>query len=370
MRVILVYFGRMGGGPVYALEIAKKLKEKAELFCLISSQIENLKFWQEAELSFYKVPTYNNVFGFLISFFDLPKFLKICKKIKEFSPDVIYYPFFHPWQAKISSFFRKTPKVFTVHDPIIHKGERNFIIQWLQDKIIRKSKRIIILSSIFKQIIAEKGIPEENIDVIPHGIFDYYRNFRTVKDMPFRNAKQEQLTILFFGRILEYKGLGVLLRAFPLIKKRIPAVKLLIAGDGDTKPYKKLLNGLSDVKIINKWIRDEEIGEYFSAADLVVCPYSGASQSGVIPIAYMFYLPVVATKVGGLEEQVIHGLTGLLAEPDDENGLADACTEILKDEAKRKKMGEAGYEMAQREWDWEKISDKVLESLKKSIKEK
>lgn len=364
MKIALIYFGRKGGGPVYSLEIAKELAKKTDLLAFISRQTENLKFWQKSGVHLYQVSTYTNFLGFLLSLFNFKKFFLIFKKIKSFSPDIIYYPFFHPWFPIINLLFPRVPKVFTVHDPILHKGERNFFLIFLQNITIKKCQRIIILSNIFRKTLVAKNVPEENIDVIPHGIFDYYKKFREGEIL-----KEEELhppTILFFGRIIEYKGLNLLLKAFSLIKKEIKEAKLLIVGEGDLNRYKTPLKELKDIKVENRWIKDEEIGGYFSGIDLLVCPYIEASQSGVIPIAYMFKIPVVATEVGGLEEQVNHGITGFLVSPNNPEELAKACINLLKDREKAKQMGENGFKKAFQEWNWETISEKVFQALKKT----
>ncbi len=158
------------------------------------------------------------------------------------------------------------------------------------------------------------------------------------------------------------------MRAFPLIKKEVQRARLFIVGSGDLGPYQDILKeiGEADIEIENRWIADEEIGSYFARAHLAVCPYIEASQSGLIPLAYVFKVPVVATHVGGLKEQVEHGRTGLLVPPNDPLKFARACIEILKDSEKRKWMGEQGFNKAQREWNWDMITEKVLESLRKA----
>lgn len=377
MKIALIYLGRRGGGPVYSLEISRKLREKAEVFCVISRQMENVSVWQKDIKNLYQVDTYTNKKEFFLSFFDLPRFSRLKKKIQEFSPDVIYYPFFHFWLPLINLWFPKIPKVYTCHDPILHSGEDNALMRWLQDLLIRQSQRVIILSSVFKDVISNKGIVPEKIDVIPHGIFDYYSAAAEVEknhgvqacqkppvaSMDDRSYSQRPPTLLFFGRILEYKGLDILLKSWPIIKEKAPKARLLIVGGGDLKPYQELLAGQRDIIIENKWINDNEVAGYFQQADVMACPYREASQSGAIPVAYVFKMPVVASKTGGLIDQVDHQKTGFLVEPGNIEELADACVKLLKDEGLRKEMGESGYQKATTEWSWENIGDKVLRSL-------
>ena len=74
----------------------------------------------------------------------------------------------------------------------------------------------------------------------------------------------------------------------------------------------------------------------------MVLPYIEASQSGVIPIAYHFGKPVIATEVGGLPDMVDHGRTGYLVPPCDANALAKALILLLQDGELRRQFGENG----------------------------
>ena len=113
LRVALVYLGRKGGGPVYSLEIAKRLQNKAEVLAVVSQQVENLSLWQKQVSQVFAVKTYTNKGEFLRSFFYSPGKQEIKNKLKEFKPDVIYYPFFHFWLPFINHWFSEIPKVYT-----------------------------------------------------------------------------------------------------------------------------------------------------------------------------------------------------------------------------------------------------------------
>lgn len=152
--------------------------------------------------------------------------------------------------------------------------------------------------------------------------------------------------LLFFGFVRGYKGLDILMRAMPGVRKQVD-VTLLVVGEfwKGKDNYMRLIGdlGISDfVHVIDAYIPNEEIGLYFSAADLVVQPYRSASGSAICQLAYAFGKPVIATNVGSLREVVIDGENGRIVPPDNVTALADAiCTslepEVLKrltDEAK------------------------------------
>ena len=360
MRIALIYLGRRGGGSIYSLEIAKALAEKAEVLAVISRQAWNLKAWHKSGISLIEVPTYNSVLEFIPSTLNFRKHLALRRKIQQFNPDVLYYPMLHLWTPLINALLSSVPKVVTIHDPILHQGERNPVVALIQRKAIHQATRVIILSHAFTDTIQHQGMPRERIDVIPHGEFSYYSGLSSLQ------KGHHPPTLLFFGRISKYKGIEVLLKAFSIIKKQIPQARLLIVGSGDLSPYKKQLENLEDVTVINRWVKDEEVGAYFCQADVLVAPYTDASQSGVIPIAYAFRVPVITTQVGGLPEQVEDGKTGLLVPPGDAIQLARACVQLLTNPNEAVKLGQTGYEKAMKEWNWHRITDQVLVSLKKA----
>jgi hypothetical protein len=143
-------------------------------------------------------------------------------------------------------------------------------------------------------------------------------------------------TLLFFGLIRRYKGLPRLLEAMPLVLKKVDCTLLVVGEFYEGKDHcLNLINALglaSNVRIIDRFIPDGEVSLYFSAADLVVLPYESATQSAIVPIAYAFERPVLATRVGGLPEAVRDGETGLLVEPHDPNTSGSSDHPLLRRE--------------------------------------
>ena len=140
------------------------------------------------------------------------------------------------------------------------------------------------------------------------------------------NIPEEGSYILFAGRISTYKGLDYLLPAMKQIHERHPACKLIVAGKGDfhfdISPYQHL----DYIDIRNRFIPDNELVALISHCAFMVCPYTNATQSGVVMSAYAFNKPVIATNVGGLPEMVRHEHYGLIVKEMDMTALADAIT--------------------------------------------
>jgi D-inositol-3-phosphate glycosyltransferase len=143
--------------------------------------------------------------------------------------------------------------------------------------------------------------------------------------------------VLFFGLVRAYKGLDVLLQSVALARAQVP-LTLVVAGEfyQDRAPYDALVAalGLGDaVRIHDRYVPNEDVEAYFRAADLVVLPYTSATQSGIAQIALSFERPVVVTRVGGLPEAVREGETGFVVPPGDPQALAQVLVEFFTTDA-------------------------------------
>ncbi len=101
---------------------------------------------------------------------------------------------------------------------------------------------------------------------------------------------------------------------------------------------------------------DEEVGLYYSAADVIALPYTECYQSAVLYMAYSFAKPVVASAVGGLAEVVEDGVTGLVVPPADAEQLADALVLLLEDVEMARRMGERGRGLVETKFGWSEIA--------------
>ncbi|CAG37941.1 glycosyltransferase family 4 protein [Desulfotalea psychrophila] len=294
--------------------------------------------------------------------------IKIFFEVKSFKPDIIHFQGEHVWFIPLRLLFRKYGIVITVHDVKSHIGEEKKWIEITQHILRKMSHKFIVHGEILKNELLDKHpwIENQQIHVIPHGPLTYYR----LKNSNF--YKEQENTILFFGRIHHYKGLDILIKAEPLISKKIQNLKIIVAGRcSKFGEYEKLITDYNKYKIINKFIPDEEISQLFQEASVIVLPYREASQSGIIPIAYDFKKAVVASNVGAISEVVDHLKTGILVEKENVNELANALCDLLICKEKRERFGEAGHKKLYSELNWNIIGDltvDVYQSLINNIK--
>ena len=171
--------------------------------------------------------------------------------------------------------------------------------------------------------------------------------------------------VLFFGLIRDYKGLDLLLDAWAQLRRagRTEGRRLIVAGGFYTarEPYLNRIadNGLQDeVLLHDRFIPDDDVKYYFSAADFVVQPYKTATQSGVTQIAYQFCVPMVVTAVGGLPEIVPDGRVGYVCPPTAE-GVAAAMDRMYEGDALKRFRENCVEE--RRRFSWEEMCSRVTE---------
>lgn len=261
--------------------------------------------------------------------------LKIVRQVKEFDPDVIHFQHGHLWFNLALPLLRRYPLVVTVHDPQPHAGDRESRVTpaWLMRFGYAQADQLIVHARTVKEIVCNQlHFPESIVHIVPHvALGDAQANLAT-QEIP--------NSLLFFGRIWEYKGLEYLIRAEPLISAQIPDLKIVIAGTGeDIDRYCKMMVHPEKFELHNEYIPEAQIAQFFRQSSIVVLPYIEATQSGVIPYAYTYCRPVIATTVGGLPDLVDDGRTGLLVPPRDEKALAEAIILLLQNNARRVQMG-------------------------------
>ncbi|OLC92760.1 MAG: hypothetical protein AUH86_18245 [Acidobacteria bacterium 13_1_40CM_4_58_4] len=183
-----------------------------------------------------------------------------------------------------------------------------------------------------RELIEGFGAGVARITVIPHGINTAVpsSSLTSIQAKRRLGIRDDQRTILFFGRITPYKGLEYLISAFGML--RGADYRLIIAGRPDRcEEYWSTIEKLirEDLKggrvvLRSEFIPDDETEIYFKAADVLVLPYRDIFQSGVLLLGYSFGLPALVADVGSLKEEIAEGKTGFVFRPEDPVDLAKA----------------------------------------------
>ncbi|MCL1937625.1 MAG: glycosyltransferase [Candidatus Azobacteroides sp.] len=246
---------------------------------------------------------------------------KTVRAIEKFQPDILlvayWMSFFVPAYGYIVSRLRKKTKIIIlVHNAIPH--EPRFFDKALAKLLFNRSDGFIVMSrTVEKDLLALS--PEAPRLLKPHPLYDHFgEKIEQTEALKALGINLNKKTLLFFGLIRDYKGLDLLIDAMALLDS---SYQLLIAGEtyGSFDKYQKQLDvspAKDRIYLFNRYIDDSEVSLLFSAADLLVLPYKSATQSGIIPVAYHFELPVVATDIGGLREMIEPAGTGIITLPE------------------------------------------------------
>lgn len=185
------------------------------------------------------------------------------------------------------------------------------------------------------ELVDEFGVRSDRVTIIPYGL----NNAVPITSLTSEDAKdrlqiqKDERTILFFGRIAPAKGLDCLLSALFQLRKSGSKHRLILAGRPDRceEYWQSLQTQIaafdSDETLVRaNFIPDEDIEIYFKAADVLVLPYRHIYQSGVLFLGQSFGLPVLASDVGSLKEEIVEGETGFIFAPENPSNLA-SCIE-------------------------------------------
>jgi glycosyltransferase involved in cell wall biosynthesis len=220
-----------------------------------------------------------------------------------------------------------------------------------------------------QELLADFGVPDSKCTVIPFGLNSTVPNTAlTPAEARSRlGLAPDEKVVLFFGYIAPYKGLEYLVEAMRLVAATMPGCRMIIAGQPKTnQAYWESISAQIDqaglrpiVSEYIKFILDEDTEVFFKAADALMLPYTQIFQSGVLFVGYNFGLPVIASDVGSLRDDIIEGETGFVCRPQDPADLAEAIkryfqSDLYRELPARRKMIQ---QFAQEKYSWTKVGE-------------
>lgn len=335
---------------IKVLHVGPSLKEQGGVVTVINS-ILNLDMKENVEFNTLSTFTNNKKMKAFIK--SILKYLKICIFNK---PDII-----HIHMASGGSFYRKSifvliSRLFNVKIIVHLHGARfrefysamNGIVKRYCRYIMNKTDKLIILTEEWRKFAEVIVKDKRKIALVS--------NFVQVPEKIKRNTKNEEVKILFLGRLGKRKGTYLLIKAAKIIKEKNIKFKMILAGDGEIDKCKKRIsdsNLENEIEVLG-WIDSEEREKYLRECDILALP-SYFESFGMSLIEGMSYsMPVIATKAGAMPYVVENEKDGILIKPGNYEELAEVLIELIENRSLRIKMGNRGYEHVQREF-----SDKV-----------
>lgn len=269
-------------------------------------------------------------------------------------------PFFTPLYSRRPKFLL----MHHVHQEVFNdslKFPAREIAKFLEGKLMplvyRKEKVIAVSESTKKDVLKLGIFKPENVCIVNPGI-DLAPLTKPVK-------KTDHPSLLYLGRLRDYKNIDIAIKAFAKVVKQIPEATFTIGGEGDKESdLKKLvedLNLIDSVHFLGR-VSDEDRDELYAKSWLSVQPSSHEGWGITVIEANFFGCPVIASNIPGLCDSVLDGKTGILIKPKSVNGFAKAISKVFRSPKLRQKMSDLGVERA-RKFNWSENTNHFLEAV-------
>lgn len=256
--------------------------------------------------------------------------------------DVVIVPMNFATAAPLAPSLRQ-PLVYFAHDPTPHPGDYAALGQRVtQALLISRASRVVALSRYAAGELTRLGVVERKLVTTPlSAVFE-------PQAQPARSGGP--MRFLFAGRMMAYKGGGILAGALPELAAH-DNWRLTIAGAGPALD-ESLRQRLShpNITILPNWMSEPELESHIAACDILLAPYRSATQSGVVAQALAFGKPSIVTPVGALPEQIGDGAAGWIASAADARALAEILVRVVKDDTSWAAKAAGAAEVATRAW--------------------
>jgi len=368
----LITQSEFGGAQRYCFDLAINLKADYEVVMAFGEQGEKgalARKLSENQIKYYPI---NFLKRSISPFSDIIALIQIISLIKKTKPDIIHLNSskisilgsLAIWVARLG--LKKTFRtVYTAHGWVFNEPlpawQKNFYI--LAEKITARFKDVIICVSHFdyETAIKNKIALEEKLVVVHNGIepINFLAKNVTRKKL---NLAPNQFVVGSIGNLYKTKGYKYLVETVKILKDGGINITAVIIGEGDER--RKLTALIKKYNLEDRVIligRIDEAAEFLSAFDIYVCSSVKEGLSYTIIEAMWAGLPIVATKVGGNEELISSGETGLLAEAKDPEAMAEKIKGLINDLETKENLGVRARMKAEQEFT---ISKMVTETKK------
>ncbi len=325
MRVLVWQWGRFGSAPRLAALLAEALRSLPGTSAVLSlssgAELLHGKAPPRCELP---VTTYAGLASFILRVGCVPFTLRrLTRRISALRPDIAVCVMPGPLDLLMAAALRRlrVPFVVLVHDADAHPGDGFPLQMRLQRALCRRAVAVGALTTHVAGRLRAQGLagtPRRPLLLLSHPPVAF--------DVPPRrddhpDGPDGTLRLLTFGRLLSYKGLDLLAEALARLGP-LPGLQIRVVGSGPESATLAALRALPGVTVENRWVPEDEVGCLLGWSDALVLPYREASQSGVAAAAIAAGRRVLATRVGGLEEQLAGAPGAILCDPDTDSLVA------------------------------------------------
>ncbi len=362
------------GGPTYnAAYLSKYISDDFETLLVAGMKDESEASSEYIVDSLDLKPSYiNDMYREINPVKDYPAYKELVRIIKDFKPDIV-----HTHAAKAGAIGRLAAHncgvpivLHTFHGHVFHsyfgKLKTRVFIE-IERFLARRSTKIIAISNIQKQELCEqfKIAPCDKFEVVQLGFdLERFQKENSTKRKTFRKkykVDENAIAIGIIGRLVPIKNHKLLLQAFAQVKaKTAKSIKLIIIGDGELRGEledfcQELKLTFSDVEaqtdvLFTSWIKDIETA--LPGLDVVALSSFNEGTPVSLIEAQAANIPIVSTRVGGIEDIVIEGKTALLAKNNDLGDFTEKLQAVIEDEKLREEMKISGFQHVQNKFSY------------------
>ena len=327
---MFLYWGRRGFTR-FALECARAAVADPTLdVCIsVSRQNENFEAFAEFGSKLFAVDTFSSNLGALGRAPRIPTLRRrLAQEISARKIEAAIELMPHVWSALTLPVVKSAGARYAtvIHDAVTHPVDyRSFSVQGLTRRATAQADVIFTLSASVASRLAATGTDK----IVKLFLPDFGYGPQAARGI---RKSGEPFRVAFLGRILPYKGLPLFVAMAERLRGSGIAIALGVFGEGNLGSSAARLAALG-AEVVNRWLSEQEIADILARHDALVLSHMEASQSGVAASAFGSGIPVVATPVGGLVEQVRDGINGVLAARADPEALAEAVMRLIGDPA-------------------------------------
>jgi glycosyltransferase involved in cell wall biosynthesis len=398
-------WGGMAQHPYTLLRALETAPEGIDIFFITVRSQETEKIYHESHFKSgrikiffmeYETDLSKKIRRLLFYVYNPAYHFRIARLIKKINPHIIHYSTGCIIEVLTAAFFNLNVKsrIVTIHDPAPHQESNLSLFKKINNLIYRFITSFCIRRIPYFHVNAKCHVSEmeANFNIPQSRVFSTHMVSNVVEDFfdcktathpapplpPFKKGdlmlqgkhgercwpveldglRNNTVKILFFGRIRVYKGVDYLVWAMERLLRSHSPVQLILAGEGQIYfDYSAIKDSLI---LINRYISNSEISPILTASDIVVIPYTSASQTGIISLAYFHSKPVIGTRTGGIPELIEDGKTGFLVQKEDSQVLEEKIRYLVEHAEVRKEMGKAAREYYRSHYSFEALSGELL----------
>lgn len=363
MRILVWHLGSSGAGPLFTQKITEGMSnlDRARIYVSYASN-SNIHFEKNHQIGIGPlIRTYKSKSGV---FLGLPRLLLYSAALRKYiireEIDLVISPMFSIWQSIALKFAlpRSVKYIATVHDSVTHQGDEHWFLDWCVKVDRKRANAFVFLSETVRLNFATQN--QMNLPILETVHPVLYSSPSQINNQKRFNSGLSLKTIGFFGYLKQYKGLDTFVEIVGELSNRGIEVNAEIWGKG-LEETDQLVRSNPHISWNLGWVEDAEVPNILNRFDILVLPYLEATQSGVLSAAIALGIPVVATPVGGLVEQIESSGIGILSRGIKANDVTDAICEMLVDDELLRICSMRGLEAASKKFPIERVATDYLD---------